>query len=140
MREILFRGKSLNAGNMVCGDLVCWDNGKVNIHVTMFDDKDKKYKFPVDPKTVGQFTGLYDKNGTKIFEGDIVKYCNDIGYINFNIGGYCIHDFDSENNPAIDIIINEFSIEVIGNIYDNPELVKEREHEICAFEHTAEMV
>lgn len=139
MREILFRGKSLNAGNMVCGDLVCWANGKTNIHVTMFDDKNKKYNFPVDPETVGQFTGLTDKNGKKIFEGDIIE---DVWKVNGYIArrsvyvvvfyrscfGYqqylpnksvCAFPIEDGENG----IIAE-DCEVIGNIHENPELLK----------------
>lgn len=136
MREILFRGKTtdLPTGfydhDYAFGDLVReLETGKTFILDLSHFDKTTKLSdllIEVDPETVGQFTGLLDKNGTKIFEGDIVKA--DWGKIPMKIkwddsgfaweasvidayNGWCLDDL----NPC----------EVIGNITDNPELLEE---------------
>jgi uncharacterized phage protein (TIGR01671 family) len=71
MREILFRGKQLDDGAWVCGYLFRYNDGETCI---MVDEGAALPEYWVDPKTVGQFTGLLDKNGKKIFEGDIFKF------------------------------------------------------------------
>ena len=136
MREILFRGKQPN-GKWEQGNLTqFWIDEelttKISSHevkVTLNGLRVVTYTNEVIPETVGQYTGLTDKNGTKIFEGDIVKFCDIKGVINFGMGCYCVKtnkpDWKSRNNPAIDIVLNEYEneLEVIGNIHDNPELL-----------------
>ena len=138
MREILFRGKRVDNGEWVYGCLLKVTlNGKT-AHLIFgdnfgFDGNDVKALSHdlVDPSTVCQYTGLTDKNGKRIFGGDVVEFCDIKGVINYNTGCYCVKtnkpDWKSRNNPAIDIVLNEYEneLEIIGNIHDNPELLKE---------------
>ena len=139
MREILFRAKAINRNegwsyrtNYKNGD---WVYGLV---ITMYDDRfpnlpaemkntDGVSGIDVDYKTIGEYTGLTDKNGTKIFEGDIVKtnqYQRSIGTDTFTIefieGNYYLCH-DGYTLWTLRSFVEE--VEVIGNKYDNPELI-----------------
>lgn len=132
MREILFRGKRTDNDEWVKG-FYCMFNGKKHLIYTGYAEVDCGDYYPdafeVDPSTVGQYTGLSDKCGKKIFEGDIVK--------RFWFSKMCIYQIDYDNGLAsfigragmkfttFDYDSDEF--EIIGNVYDNPELLKERE-------------
>ena len=74
-----------------------------------------------DNGIICQYTGLDDKNGKEIYEGDIVKYENMIGKIMFFHGGFILSDFEETEEWELGVINEE--TEVIGNIYDNPELL-----------------
>lgn len=129
MREIRFRGKRLHGPELIIGDLNHID-GKVYIFPRVPDDKyppNSPDWFEVDPETVGQFTGLKDKNGVQIFENDIVKTeRNDnmtIGWSEhfasfiINRDGWMFGYWFGEAFDAIDC-------EVIGTTFQNPELLK----------------
>ena len=129
MREILFRGISEVTGEWAYGYLVKTQiKGNEYFSIIPYDDLAKtlteKRWFQVIPETIGQYTGLTDKNGKKIFEGDILydSLFDDNGLIVFQGGG-----FDIEENDLIwhclDCDMSDF--EVIGNIHDKPELLKE---------------
>lgn len=157
MREILFRGKRVDNGEWVEGYYL-------NQRESLTDKKacyiaaNNGYGFnyiSVIPETVGQYTGLTDKNGRKIFEGDIIRYADFYEYncyleyleypeeydgVDFSDMWtvdevvYCIangypafdlskHDFGTNSLSELDES-RQFYFEVIGNIYDNPELLE----------------
>ncbi len=130
MREILFRGKRLDNGEWVFGDLL--HNGIDYETAICNRENQTKYVTGVDPETVGQFTGLTDKNGKQIFEGDECRVSRPCvlayGKITFQNGCFWFAD-DGEGGMLrlCDAKINGFKIEVIGNVTDNPELLKVEE-------------
>ena len=125
MREILFRGKRTDNGEWVEGDLLHYESGEMAICKGFskygYEATEIIGRYKVIPKTIGQFTGLTDKNGKRIFEGDIVRYEDDIGYVIYN-GDDARFLVDSPNMYISMDYSNEF--EVIGNIHDNPELLQ----------------
>lgn len=132
MREYLFRGKRKDNGEWVEGCGIIATENWVSIF-TVIDDIDENSsevnEIEVLPETVGQFTGLFDKNGEKIFEGDIVKTDkfsepNKQYIIKYDLqfGAFIGHDRYNCYFVTFDGDSDEF--EVIGNIRDNPELLK----------------
>jgi len=122
VREILFRGKRIDNGEWVCGDLL---HEGYDYDVAIWETEGKLVT-EVIPETVGQYTGLTDKKAKKIFEGDVVKILYADG---FEIGAICWNNlnfrfcFNSPEGFSYGFnVSNEF--EVIGNIHDNPELLK----------------
>ena len=132
-REILFRGKLEYNGKWIYGDLLQYENGDIAI----FGDKLSSFgcectemskRDRVIPDTIGQYTGLKDKNGNKIFEGDIViigeKLKTKVVYYD---GAFRMQsEFSPTPTDTTDMgyMMREFSVRVIGNIHDNPELMK----------------
>lgn len=123
MREILFRGKHTKTGEWVEGLLLTENNDTFYIVKPKTDVDDIGWLDYVKPETVGQYTGLTDRNGKKIFEGDIVKYREEYGYIEYA-------DQEAMFNICFDTWFTDFDhiygkeIEIIGNIRDNPELLE----------------
>lgn len=130
MREILFRGKEVESGDWYYGDIF---HSSVDVDTVRIHDYRNRANVKIIPETLGQFTGLTDKNGVKIFEGDIVEY--ETGK-KVRIGRVFFSDFRSSfsvtagkngsariNNDLYNYIQNRNSVIVIGNIYDNPELI-----------------
>ena len=131
MREILFRGKRIDKGEWAEGYFVyCkseWDDESGRTAEIIPHETDRIYKgeynpydvYEVDLNTVGQFTGLTDKNGKRIFEGDILSLRTGKPHlVKFEEGGFVLTD------TAIPFRYAD-KFEVIGNIHDNPELIKE---------------
>ena len=149
MREILFRGKQKDNGEWVYG---------AYYHQTEFYGDDCDYHYIISscdelednmmcfdgviPETVGQYTGLTDKNGKKIFEGDVVKFTDSpfgysyIGVVCFNEGSFCIKyeywkkekfhrigQTDKWQDMGASGTVT-YQYEILGNIHDNPELIE----------------
>lgn len=135
MREILFRGKRSDNGEWSEGSLLYDSEQNESYIAECFEDK-AAYLREVVPETVGQFTGLIDKNGKKIFEDDIIKVTDDNGETNLcscGIGDVCfcygVWYIEGEVNDGLYDVKNIYYIEIIGNIHDNPELLKGGEAE-----------
>lgn len=123
MREILFRGKRKDNSEWVEGYYA--DVAKNNIILTGRIDITETIgaeMFRIIPETVGQYTGLTDKNGKKIFEGDIVKFSNKTYEIKF-IEKYSRFAGTNAHCVFASFLLN--TSEIIGNIHDNPELMDE---------------
>lgn len=136
-REIKFRGKRLDSMEWVYGSLVGIDdtyvivdyrdfswNPHTDVNAFWFDMENNE----VDPNTVGQYTGLKDKNGVEICEDDIISARGIILTVKY-IGGVffaCNVDSNTDKYPLYILCEweNESGCEIIGNIHDNPELLK----------------
>ena len=138
MREILFRGKRTDNGEWIKGYLLGDEiTGQYFIHASgnSVNESPKVGEegvlhflaFEVIPETVGQWTGLKDKNGKQIFEGDIIKgawktrlkvYFDDV-CLQFRV-----RKIESAVSRSIDYYCGRDGYEIIGNIHDNPELME----------------
>lgn len=123
MREYLFRGKMIANGNWSEGNLLVTKRGCcITPDATVLGSYGV-----VDPETVGQYTNMLDENGTKIFEGDICNFCNTDGELtNYEVlwfgRKWVVREANSNVVDDLDLFFCERSV-VIGNIYDNPELL-----------------
>ena len=133
MREILFRAKRLDNGEWIYGDLLTptdiMDVWEISENTGMGD------RYEIDPETVGQYTGLKDRNGNKIFEGDIIQYQPE--YATEPIHSVVEYCADKFNYPAFDLKNHDYEAnglqcaheegvgcEVIGNIHEYLELLE----------------
>ena len=145
-RTIKFRGKSLQTGEWVYGYLQQYQekHGKL---LCVCAASVRTWKdgllYEVIPDTVGQFTGLLDKNGREVYEGDIlhecvarcivdkriVKFCygSFIAESTYNQGAQCYGEPHEKFQSLKYFAVNDIKIEVIGNIHDNPELLNSKQ-------------
>lgn len=136
-REIEFRGKRLDNDEWLYGDLM--HDNKGGCYIYPLDAENLYTKNKVDPDTVGQFTGQYDKNDKKIYEGDIVRWeypdydhctgwrgtVKNVCKVTFEYGSFRINAYPYNLGSCEDFFEDKetYGLEVIGNVYDNPELL-----------------
>lgn len=116
-REILFRGKRIDNGDWVYDYFE-----RMNGYSYIVNENMRRVREAVIPETVGQYTGFTDKNGVKIFEGDILKFLSGNYVVEWHHDHGKFLQVDRQFSREIFICINES--EIIGNIYDNPELLE----------------
>lgn len=132
MREIKFRGKRLDNGEWESGDLLENQGRNFIYHATsestIEDNDDGRIvvvAVEVDPATVGQYTGLKDKNGEEICEGDVLtdKF-GSIGVVEWRNCGFVVNFGDVDIFLISDCFDDSYQMWAIGNMHDNPELLK----------------
>ena len=135
IREVIFRGKRANNGEWVEGDLLQTRYHSGHIEYQIMPQTPVSSAYPVLSVPVGQYTGLTDRNGKKIFEGDICRFkrFNDIhvGEIVFNVTTASfvmryqsiVGAYGEKATQKMLLSVCD-DIEVIGNIHDNPELME----------------
>ena len=132
MREILFRGKRTINGDWVYGDFVRGNERKsLRDSIFVYDSETQSFNdYEINPSTLGQYTGLTDKNGKRIFEGDVAKVLQgkdkDIAYVGFENGAFMLYPKTGNiyERTLWSYWYNDWDVEVIGNITDNPELLE----------------
>lgn len=133
-REILFRGKDKVTKKWVYGDYT-HNEGLKTHYISRNVNNTSRKAWEVDPDTVGQYTEFKDKNGKKIFEGDIVHLKGDgfggsevgVDYhriVSFNNGSFCLSVGEGFHFPIDNYFHGLDDWDVIGNVHDNLELIK----------------
>lgn len=142
MRTIRFRGKRLDNNKWIEGDLFHGNDDSmfigspaVRFKVKVIPHAEYKNLAEVGPLTVGMYTGLQDKKGRDIYEGDILKHSNMPVYYsvvwNTKLSSFVLYnpkekheEFGYGEQSPLGRTLRLFPFEIVGNLYDNPEVVK----------------
>lgn len=121
MREILFRGKRTDNGEWVQG----LPSGSISA-IEFYDGLTDCETAEVISETVGQYTGLTDKNGKRVFEGDILLSTTNskIWFVDYKSTAFCANQLNANYSCVLDELMSGSDVKVIGNIHDNPKLLK----------------
>lgn len=117
-REIKFRGKRIKNGEWVYGGYIQYPDPSI----------EHWERYLVDLNTVGQYTGMKDKNGNEIYEGDILtdKF-ESIGIVEWQNGCFVVNFGDNEVFPIYECFDDSLQMWFVGNIHDNPELLNKND-------------
>lgn len=141
MRQIKFRGKSNTTGEWVYGDLLQMEiKTPYIVNISPIEGESLKTDIvPVEPESVGQFTGIIDCVGQEVYEGDIVTWKNiyyngeeesftgNVVWIVDKLGFYILYsisDFNIDNLKSYTYLANKFNLRVLGNMHDTPEIME----------------
>lgn len=127
-REIKFRGKRLSTRKWVYGSLIQWKDGTM---IIITENREDHSEFYVNPDTVGQYTGLKDRNGKEVYEGDLLSSDGiecEVAYDEYRASFHLIIDKIKGSTPLGDMM-RSFGLQVIGNRWDNPELLEDENNE-----------
>lgn len=124
-REIFFRGKRIDTGEWVYGSLIQWKDGVTTI---ITETKEDHSEFSVNPDTVGQYTGLKDRNGKEIYEGDLLLSVGMVWEVVYdeNLASFFLCTEYGRGSTPLGEMIRSFYLKISGNIHDNPELLEEK--------------